>query len=356
MKKIVFKKGWFYVRKSNVLGLMYGFVHFVVEVSCFYVMSAYTDSEFVWTLGLMFDFLAFVPQGFYGFLRDKNLKINFALLGTVLTTLALILFNFSVNPFVVIFILTAGNAMIHLHAAEVTLRGSKGKMSPSAMFVSGGSFGVITGKMLFMYNIPLVFIIALNVISFIPILISNTFKQLFDDNNLTYYNYSNKKLKSAEIIILATFVVSVRAFMGYAIPTSWNKTVIQNIFLFCCMGIGKAMGGILIDKIGIRKTAYISTVGALALLLFGNNIMLISLIGVMMFSMTMAITLALIVSELQNYPGVAFGFTTVGLFLGTLPVFFFRINSFWINCILVSVLSFVCIFILSFLCRKENNK
>ena len=344
------------MKKSSLLGIMYGFVHFILEVSCFYILSSYYDSDYIWVIGLLYDIMAFLPQGFYGYLHDIKIKINFGVLGTVLTTGALVLFSFNVNPFVVIIILTTGNAMIHLHAAELTLRSSKGRMSPSAFFVSGGSFGVITGKLLAMYAVPLIYIVVLNAISIIPILISMIFKNTFDDNNLRCYNYSNQRLKSVTIITLATIVVAVRAYMGFGIPTSWNKTVLQNVALYCCMGAGKAIGGILIDKIGIRKTALISTVGSLPLLMFGNNIMSISLVGIMMFSMTMAITLALIASELHDYPGVAFGFTTVGLFIGTLPVFFFRVSSVLVNCIIVSVLSLLSIIILNYICRKENKK
>ena len=142
--------------------------------------------------------------------------------------------------------------------------------------------------------------------------------------------------------------------MGYGIPTTWNKTLIQTILLYCSMGIGKAMGGILIDSIGIKKTAILSTIGSLPFLLFGNNVMAISLIGIMMFSMTMAVTLGLIVSEIKKYPGVAFGFTTIGLFLGSLPVFVFRINSILINCLMVTILTVASVIVLSVICRKEK--
>lgn len=344
------------MKKRNVLGLMYAFVHFIVEVSCFYILSSYNDSDYIWIIGLMYDCLAFVPQGFYGFLYDRNIKVNFGILGTVLTTASIIMFGCSLNPIAVVFFLTAGNAMIHLHAAELTLRGSEGKMSPAAVFVSGGSFGVITGKLFAQFGVPLLFILILNVVSIVPILVSATFKDQYKDENLKQYNYSRKNIKGTSIVLLATLVVAVRAYMGYGIPTSWNKTIVQNVALFVCMGIGKAMGGILIDKIGIRKTAFISTIGALPLLMFGNNIMSLSLIGIMLFSMTMAITLALIVSELHEAPGVAFGFTTTGLFIGSLPVFFFRIHSILANCIMVSVLSLLCIVILSKICRKEDVK
>ena len=84
--------------------------------------------------------------------------------------------------------------------------------------------------------------------------------------------------------------------------------------------------------------------------------MTISLLGISIFSMTMAVTLALIVSVLQKYPGVAFGFTTLGLFLGTSLMFFFRIRSFLLNAILISVLTVLCMLILGMICSKKDKE
>lgn len=341
-------------QNKNILGILYFIIHFIIEITSFYIVSSYIDTNLVWILALMYDFFAFVPQGIFGYLKDKGIKTNFTIIGMILSTLSLILLYFNLNAIVVILVLSIGNCMIHIQGAETTLRTSNGQMAPSAIFVSGGSFGVITGKILAMYNVPIPFVIIINLLMLIPIAICNKYVYLIDDKNLEKYNFSNKNINSKVIITLAVFVVIVRAYMGYGIPTTWNKTLIQTILLYCSMGIGKAMGGILIDSIGIKKTAILSTIGSLPFLLFGNNVMAISLIGIMMFSMTMAVTLGLIVSEIKKYPGVAFGFTTVGLFLGSLPVFVFKINSILINCLMVTILTVASIIVLSIICRKEK--
>lgn len=341
-------------QNKNILGILYFIIHFIIEITSFYIVSSYIDTNLVWILALMYDFFAFVPQGIFGYLKDKGIKTNFTIIGMILSTLSLILLYFNLNAILVILVLSIGNCMIHIQGAETTLRTSNGQMAPSAIFVSGGSFGVITGKILAMYNVPIPFVIIINLLMLIPIAICNKYVYLIDDKNLEKYNFSNKNINSKVIITLAVFVVIVRAYMGYGIPTTWNKTLIQTILLYCSMGIGKAMGGILIDSIGIKKTAILSTIGSLPFLLFGNNVMAISLIGIMMFSMTMAVTLGLIVSEIKKYPGVAFGFTTIGLFLGSLPVFVFRINSILINCLMVTILTVASVIVLSVICRKEK--
>ena len=106
------------------------------------------------------------------------------------------------------------------------------------------------------------------------------------------------------------------------------------------MGIGKALGGFVSDKVGAKKTGIITTLLCIPFLIFGENIMSISIIGVFLFSMTMSITFGMILSVIKNNPGVAFGFTTIGLFLGITPVFLFKISK-EINIILIIVLSII---------------
>lgn len=83
--------------------------------------------------------------------------------------------------------------------------------------------------------------------------------------------------------------------------------------------------------------------------------MIISLIGVMFFSMTMSITLAILVSVLKRNPGLAFGLTTIGLFLGTVPIFFVKITNPILNFGLISVMSLICTIILLFILNKKEE-
>ena len=83
--------------------------------------------------------------------------------------------------------------------------------------------------------------------------------------------------------------------------------------------------------------------------------MIISLIGVMLFSMTMSITLAILVSELKNTPGLAFGLTTIGLFLGTVPIFFFKISN-KANILLIIFASLACSIVLSKILKGDKDE
>lgn len=333
-------------------GYAYFYIHFIVEIVCFYYLSKVSDSNIVWLIPFLYDAFAFVPQSLIGYVSDKYPKINMGVIGIILLFLGMIIFSFmDISKFVSLFMICFGNAFLHVSGAETTLKNSHGKLSHSAIFVAGGSFGVITGRLLAKTFLPS-WVMLIFILTLIPfILYTDTFNE--KKNNCEKFNYVKKTINPALIIVIAVFVVVIRGYMGYGIPTSWNKTVIENILLFTFMGFGKALGGILSDAFGIRKIAIFSTLLAIPFLIFGDNIMIVSLIGVMFFSMTMSITLAILVSVLKKTPGLAFGLTTIGLFLGTAPIFFIKISS-TVNIIMIITMSILCSMLLGFILKGRD--
>ena len=104
---------------------------------------------FVWMIPFIYDGLAFVPQSLIGYISDKYPKINMGIIGTLMLLTSYILFSFTkINDLVTLIILCLGNAFLHIEGAEITLKSAQGRLSPSAIFVSGGSFGVVIGRLL----------------------------------------------------------------------------------------------------------------------------------------------------------------------------------------------------------------
>ncbi len=341
--------------KKNINGYLYFYIHFVVEIVCFFYLSRVTNNSLVvWLIPFIYDGLAFVPQSLIGYFNDKYPRINVGLIGVALLVIAYLIYGLlDVNIFISLVILCLGNCCLHIAGAENTLRTGKGKISPAAIFVAGGSFGVITGKLLATSKIsPLILLVP--ILSIIPfVLLADT--SVNEKSSCKEFDFVRKDIKPWLVILIAFLVVIVRGYIGYGIPTSWNKTVIQNVIFFFTMGLGKALGGILSDKIGIRKVAIGSTLLAIPFLCCGNELMLISIIGVMFFSMTMAITLGILVSVLKKTPGLAFGITTIGLFLGTAPIFFIKLTM-TINIILIIVISIICSIALGYVLKKDGVK
>lgn len=341
-------------------GYLYFYVHFVVEVICFYYLTSITkDSLFVWLIPFIYDALAFVPQSLIGYFSDKFPKAKIGLIGLILLLGGFMVYGFNIFPkfYVSLVLICLGNACLHVEGAEITLKTSRGNLSHSAIFVAGGSFGVITGKLLGKFGVPFWILIILGLTTIPFILLANCYcddekKLSRKDNN---FNYANPDISGGLIIILSVLIVIVRGYMGYGLPTSWNKTIYQTIILYIAMGCGKALGGILSDAFGIKRVGITSSLLALPFLLIGDNIMLISLIGVLLFSMTMSITLALIYSVLKNTPGLSFGMTTIGLFLGTVPIFFFKITDFWLNSLVIIILTILCAIIFKIIIKDDQD-
>lgn len=340
--------------KRNYRGYLYFYIHFVVEVVCFFYLSRITsNSMFVWMIPFIYDGLAFVPQSLIGYISDKYPKINMGIIGTLMLLTSYILFSFTkINDLVTLIILCLGNAFLHIEGAEITLKSAQGRLSPSAIFVSGGSFGVVIGRLLATTEI-LPWVLIILILSMLPFVLLA--RRNWDKNASTKdFNYVKEDLSKPLVIFIAVLVVIIRGYMGYGIPTSWNKTVIELIIFYFTMGIGKALGGILSDYFGIQKVAVLSTLLAIPFLCFGDNIMIISLIGVMLFSMTMSITLAILVSVLKRTPGLAFGLTTIGLFLGTAPIFFIKV-SMEINIAIIILFSCLCSLALKYVLKEDTS-
>ena len=344
---------------NTVTGVMYFYIHFVTEVICFYTLYTFTGTRSeIWLFFLAYDMLAFVPQSLIGRFSDKYPRLPLGAAGLIFLTAAVLLFQASAGTWFSLAVLCLGNCLVHVNGAEVTLRTAKGKLSGSAIFVSGGSFGVVTGRLMGSAGLPNwpLFILALTAL---PLTFLAQRYILNSDippaQQCVDFRYMKADIARGLVIAFAVVIVAVRGYMGYGIPTSWNKTVIQTVMLFSFMGTGKALGGILADRIGFRKTAMLSTAIAAPLLMFGDNVMLISLFGVMLFSMTMAITLGLIVSAIPKTPGLAFGWTTIGLFMGTAPAFFFKFRTVPANCIMIAVLSIMCLVLMWFIIREDRE-
>lgn len=358
------------------IGFTYWFVHFTVEVICFYtIYRLFNAGNFWWATALVYDILAFAPQAVIGDFCEKHPKFRpgrfgFILLiagaGVMLITAATLMkgtypitrallqelilqpgmrITFGALEIAGLTALTIGNAFIHIDGAMATLRVSEGRLAESAIFVGGGSFGVITGRLLSTADgvmwIPFVLaIFGMVADELARANILNRYEEsAFDfEQNPCRQSIAAERLKEMAVIILGLVVVA-RAYIGYGLPTAWNQSAIQTFFLFVFMGTGKMLGGILADRLGPRTVGAGSCLLAVPLLLVSNNIMWLSLIAVALFSMTMAITLGGLVSILPRNPGMAFGITTIGLLIGTIPPFFFGIPKQSVCNVLIVIIS-----------------
>ena len=70
--------------KNLRTGYLYFYVHFVLEIVCFFYLSRITNnSNYIWLVPIIYDALAFLPQSIVGYISDKYPKINMGIIGLV---------------------------------------------------------------------------------------------------------------------------------------------------------------------------------------------------------------------------------------------------------------------------------
>lgn len=324
-------------------GVCYFFVHALVELVCFTVLAGYftLDGGIIWAIALLFDFFAFVIQGPIGDLNRRFKTLDLGSIGTALMLAGVLMIRGSSGfPNVAGLVLLAmGNAFLHEAGAVSTTVMSGGKLFPGALFVAGGSFGLITGQFLGgTLHIPKLWLLLPLAGIEVLVLLTNR-RWLKQDVRYPGFDLVRDPERHAALVLAAFAVTAVRSFIGYAIPISWKKELWQSFLLFGMMGLGKALGGYLADRFGARRIGVWSTLLCIPFLLFGKELMPVSVFGVFCFSLTMSITFGMLLSVIRESPGSAFGVTTAALFAGLLPVFLFGSFGYLANSILITVLS-----------------
>ncbi len=133
-----------------------------------------------------------------------------------------------------------------------------------------------------------------------------------------------KETLSKETVSLAVccvLVVILRSYIGMAVVFPWKTTFFSGLLAVLAIVFGKMAGGIIGAKYGFGKTTIISLLFA-AMCYIGCAWMPMGIVALLMFNMTMPITLYLLVSKLPQLSGFCFGLLTFALFLGFLPEYF----------------------------------
>ena len=323
-------------------GILFFLVHLSIELVCYTLLYIKFGSNIATLVVIIYDFFAFVPQAIIGDFHNRHKSMNIGIIGVLCFVLSLILIN-SQNQFLFylsLLSLSIGNAILHETGAIATISVSDNHVFPSALFVSGGVFGILLSRFLSIANISIYWLLI--PIMFILVVVCLTSKEWCKvDIVYTEFDIVKDVSKSSFVLIVTLVVVATRSFLGCILPTGWRKTMFDLVLLYFSLGIGKAVGGLLCDIYGYKFVTIISTLVCIPFIILGNYNMLLSLIGILIFSMNMSITYALVLNVYKQNPGVAFGITTIGLFIGVLPMFFVRIGFEMIAVVLVG-LSLVC--------------
>ena len=310
-----------------VYGTLFFLVHLAIELVCYTLLYIKFSNNIATFVVLIYDFFAFVPQGIVGDFHNKHKSMNIGIMGVLCFVLSLILIN-SQNHFLFylsLFSLSIGNAILHEVGAIATISVSKNHIFPSSLFVSGGVFGILLSRFLAGANISIYWLL-IPIILILLVVYQTSKEWCKEDIVYTEFDIVNDISKASFVLVVVLVVVATRSFLGCILPTGWRKTIFDLVLLYFSLGIGKAVGGLLCDIYGYRFVTIISTLLCIPFIILGNYNMLLSLVGILLFSMNMSITYALALNIFKQNPGLAFGITTIGLFIGVVPLFFVKIG------------------------------
>ena len=197
-----------------------------------------------------------------------------------------------------------GNSVFHVAGGRMTLLESHGKAWPLGVFVAPGAVGLTLGTL--WPRLGAVFAALLAVCAVLNLLLPET----------ETGGAEREAGDSLLVPILLTLAVAVRAVGGSAVTFPWKTGAAGALLLTAFVFAGKLAGGFLSDRIGARKTAWVSILPAAVLIAFCSAWAAPSLLGQLALNLTMPVTLWLLWRAMPGAPGLAFGLTASALWPG----------------------------------------
>ena len=320
--------------KKEVTTFAFALCHFVVDFACVSTMlcavsrvlgvSGQGSLELVALSILLYDVVAFAFQLPVGIALDKLDKNSLAAMLSYALVGGGVLFSlvpFALIEWFAVLLLAAGNALFHCAGGLCVLNISQKHAGPSGIFIATGAVGVFLGTFSAQYG-RLQVAFSLLVLLFLCASITRVVQKV----NKKYWNIHNAPFAIPEFssrtllaIALLCFVVALRSYTGMVMAFPWKSEMLLLGLSILGVFAGKALGGMVADRIGFRTTAIFSLIAAATLFVPSWEMPLMGLLAVFFFNFTMAITLASLSNILHEAKGTAFGLASFSLAIGALP-------------------------------------
>jgi MFS transporter, FSR family, fosmidomycin resistance protein len=300
----------------------YAASHALVDFTCAFAVIGSVDRHAgsptaIAGLILLYNFCAFVLQPFVGMVGDafRGGK-HLAVAGCILAGCGTFFCGFSVLAAV---LMGLGNAFFHVGGGICVLRAAGHKASAAGIFIAPGAIGLAAGTVLSRTALPELaghFIcLAIMVLCAAAIL-------LFDfDKKTVPVAATNHAPNGGLFYVVLVFLlgsVFIRSFVGFATPMPWKTTAVLIVFAAVASALGKALGGVLADRVGYIPVASVGLIVSSLLLPFWGKFPLPALLGLLLFNFTMPVVLAALAEIFPGHIGFAFGLNSCALFPGLL--------------------------------------
>lgn len=320
--------------KKEVTTFAFALCHFVVDFACVSSMlcavsrvlgeSGQGSMEVVALSILLYDIVAFTLQLPIGIALDQLDKNSYAALlsyalvgaGVVLSLIPIALLEWPA-----ILLLAIGNALFHSAGGLSVLNISQKHAGPSGIFIATGAIGVFLGTQsaqMGRLQIAFSLLVLLFLCALITLVVQKVNKKYWNVHNVSF---DIPRLSSNTLLAIAllSLVVALRSYVGMVMAFPWKSEMLLLVLSILGVFAGKALGGVVADRIGFRTTAIFSLIATATLFVPSWEIPVIGLLGVFFFNFTMSITLASLANILPNAKGTAFGLASFSLAVGALP-------------------------------------
>lgn len=255
--------------------------------------------------------LAFLLQPLFGYWFDKIEKEKITL--TISLICILIGAIFSLPKYISLFLIGVGNSVFHVIGGKYSIKVSSNKLTYLGLFVSLGACGLALGTYLYQKITLIIFTILT--------IILGVFCHLIKDEKTIQKDVPPLKLKGKKdilLLILILVAVMIRAIIGKVTAPLFEASILDLIIIALFASLGKALGGIVADLIGIKKTIFVTLTLSLIGYFFFRNYIVVYLLATLLFNTTMPLTLFLSNRLLKHYEGFSFGLLASVLFIGYL--------------------------------------
>lgn len=298
--------------KQGRMTLVYGLGHFLVDFGCAFLLFRRMSAGGDWHMALLYyNFCAFSLQMPLGLLLDcfGHRGPLPAAAGCALAALACLP---GPGPEVLCICAGLGNALFHVGGGAAVLGACGKRAGPLGLFVSPGAMGIFLGTLWGKGSGPGLFVPLLGLLAAAAAVL------LFCPGEGRRRSFRLGPERGALLRLGSLFaVVCLRSALGFLFGFSW-KSGLWALLFACCVVLGKTAGGYLSDRLGLRRAALLS-LGAAVLLFPFAGLPPAGLAAVLLFNMSMPMTLRSAADLLPDAPGFSFGLLTFALFLGYAP-------------------------------------
>lgn len=296
----------------NLIWLFVG--HFAIDLTSSWAFFRVSHIN-IFLMVIIYNSLAFGLQWVFGLLIDKwrnpKLACAFGLALALIGSLFL-----SSSPVVAITLIGLANAIFHIGIGITAFHLTPHKAAATGFVVASGALGLLSGKLMTNYSGSIYFVVLFLLLLFVSL---NFIKQ----PELIYYKEKIVDRKNIFIlaILLLLMAIIIRSFIGLSLVVNWQT----NVWSWLAVGaifFGKAFGGLLADKFGWIKTAFLSLFLSSFAFLFGGINPYFIIIGLFLFNIPMSITLVGLAETMPRHPGLAFGLNCLALLIGFYLVYF----------------------------------